>query len=862
MVRGEYCRRGSQQIAKFGHGKKERGPRDRTFKVHHLRLDLALDFQRKGVSGTSTLTLSPINPGLSSVVLDAVDLKIGRAMVDGSQVDFEHGGGQLTVKLPRSMDTGEKFTLSVDYEASPLKGLFFTGPDEAHPDKQVMAWAQGEAEENRWWFPCYDATNDRMTSEVLITVPSKFTALSNGRLEATKEDAEAGTNTFHWVMDVPHPTYLVTIAAGEFDSVDDLAGKVPIRYHVPRGFKEYIERSFSETPAMMRFFEEATGREYPYAKYDQVCVEDFTAGGMENTTLTILYKETLHSDSAEPDYRSEALVAHELAHQWFGDLITCKSWGDLWLNEGFASYLDPLWTERRWGPEEFEQRMNDDKEGYFEEARENYARPIVIHSYSEPNDMFDAHSYEKGAAVLHMLRYVLGDELFFKALRRYIERYQLSSVETNDFKLAIEEATGRSLDWFFRQWLYKGGHPEYEVSWDWDPEKKLVALTVAQRQKVTDIVPLFQMPIEIELLGLEGEGRHKIMVERAEETFYIPATKRPLAVLFDPKNWILKSVKFQKQKGELLAQLRSATTVSMRAQACEGLGKLVGDAEAADTLRQTLAEHSFWGTRVAAAKALGAHGSKEAFDVLSFNLRRDADSRVRRALAEALGEFPRKEAFDILRESFPNEPKDYPAASMVKAAARTRASGLFEWLSTEPFKRASHMEVVARSALEGLASLRDKRGIAACASHLEYGEAVWKRQTAAGALGQLGGVLEDQRQEVRELLAPLLKDREFRVRRAAANALGKTKDPASIPLLEAVEEGEVFGHVRKAARHARENIVEAQAAKGQSAEMQKLMDELREADKELKVRLAKVEAQLAGGRKRRSKSVGVDRKVE
>ncbi len=855
MVRRDYCRRHLGDEKAFAEpGTTEKGPRERSFKVHHLRLDITLDVEGRRVAGTSTLTLSPINDGLTWVELDAVDMTIHRVRGDdGTKLAFDHAGGKLLVHLQRPMGPTDKLSLVVEYEATPRKGLFFITPDAAHPDKRPMVWAQGEAEENRWWFPCYDATNDRMTSEVHLTVPARFTGLSNGRLESVTEDATAGAKTYHWVMDVPHATYLVAVAAAEFDSEEERVGEVPLQYFVPKGYRDFIPRSFGNTADMFRFLEETTGQPYPYAKYGQVCVEDFVAGGMENTSLTILYKETLHPEAAHPDYMSEALVAHELAHQWFGDLVTCKSWGDLWLNEGFASYFDPLWWEPRWGRDEFEQRMREDLQWYFEEASEKYTRPIVTHGYTDPDDMFDGHTYAKGAWVLHMLRYILGDELFFKAIRHYLARSRLQAVETNDLKEAIEEATGRSLEWFFKEWLYKGGHPEYEVSWEWDPGPAMVALKVAQKQKVTETTPLFRMPIEVELMGEGSEGKHVIQVEKSEETFYLPADRRPRAVLFDPRGWIVKTVKFRKEKEELLHQLRGSTTLAMKAEACEGLGKISGDPEVVAALAATLREEPFWGVRLAAAKALGALGTPDARAILVAELTAQGDSRVRRAIAEAVGEVRGSEAFDGLVAAFPSEPKDYPAAAMVKAAAKTKDSRAFDWMTGEPLRRRSHMEVVRRGVLEGLAEMRDPKGIGVCEAHIRYGEDPWLRATAADVLGRLGEVLEDRRRDIRDILLPILKDREYRVRRAAVTALGRMKDPANTQALEAVEEGEIFGQIRRAARQAIRQIRQAQEAKAQKAEAEKALNELKDENRELKARIAKVEArvEILGKGKRR-----------
>jgi len=325
-------------------------------------------------------------------------------------------------------------TDEIAYDARPRKGMFFVRPTKEYPKRPWMVWTQGEQEDNRAWFPSYDAPNERMTSEVVVTVPEKHVAISNGRLLKEKHDEARKTRTYHWLQDLPHVNYLITIVSGEFDRHEEMWDGIPLQYYVPKGEGPKIKDTFRFLPSMMTFFSKATGQKYPWAKYAQAVVRDFTFGGMENTTLTVLIDNCLVDPYTRPDYRPEGLFAHELAHQWFGDFITTKSWNDLWLNEGFASYFDPLWFEAEFGRDEFQWVMHEEANGYFEEDAKSYRRPIVTSKYHDNEDMLDAHTYNKAACVLHMMRFVLGEDLWWKAIRFYVKRNALGNVEEERFR--------------------------------------------------------------------------------------------------------------------------------------------------------------------------------------------------------------------------------------------------------------------------------------------------------------------------------------------------------------------------------------------------------------------------------------------
>ena len=443
-------------------GTPRREERIRYFDVQHVKAELTLATRQKEVRGTVTHTLSPLHPFLTKVELDcAPELKVAkvtkRAKGEGPvSCSFTTSGAKLTVSLDKAHGPGESLDLAIDYSGSPTAGLRFVLTEPAYPEKPLAIWTQGQAEDTHHWLPCYDYPNERATSEMIVTVEQPLFVVSNGELVETRKNA-GGTTTYHWKMDVPHVSYLISLAVGDFAVYQDKVGDLPVDYYVARNVDEKTARRFmGKTPRMIRFFAESTGQPYPYTKYAQTCLPDF-GGGMENISATSMTDGALRDEIAALEGDADGLVAHELAHQWFGDLLTCKDWSHIWLNEGFASYFDPLFTEHERGIDAFKIEMEGALNGYLSNDR-SYRRPIVETRYDSSLAMFDGMTYAKGACVLHALRGVLGDELWWKGIRGYVAAHKYKVVETDDFRKAMEAASEKDLKWFFDQWLKQAGH--------------------------------------------------------------------------------------------------------------------------------------------------------------------------------------------------------------------------------------------------------------------------------------------------------------------------------------------------------------------------------------------------------------------
>jgi aminopeptidase N len=814
--------------------------RDRSAEVKHIRLAVSLDFAARTVSGTATHLVAAILDDLRQLEFDQVDLTISGVRVDGREVAFETRDDKLRFDLPAPLQAGGQAEIAIDYSARPRRGLYFVGPDEAYPDKPVEAWSQGEDEDSRFWFPCYDYPNNKSTSEVIVTVPRQFFALSNGALAGTVANPD-GTRTFHWRQEVPHSAYLLTLVAGDFVEIADRHGDLPVLYYVHPGREEDARRAFGNTPRMIEFFERKIGVKYPYAKYAQIAVNDFIFGGMENISATTQTADTLHDARAHLDFSSDPLVAHELAHQWWGNLVTCRDWAHAWLNEGFATYFEALWSEENLGADEFAWNLKQDRTNYLSEASHRYRRPIVCNRYRAPIELFDRHLYEKGSLVLHMLRRLLGDRLFFKSLNLYATRHRGGNVITQDLQKAFEDATGRNLDYFFDQWVYKEGHPEIEVSSSFDDRLKVAAITIKQTQRVSETTPLFRLAAEIALMDQDGrETRYPVEITRAEQTFHFPCAAAPKAVRIDPGADLLMTLRHKRSREALELLLCHAPEAIGRAQAAADLGAEASPA-AVGALRNALMTDPFWGVQAAAAQALAQIRTPEALAALveSLTVRHP---KARRAVVQALGAFRGQgQAAEALRQVLQGGDDSYfVEAEAALALGKTRDPDAFEHLR-QALERDSYLEVIRAHALSGLAELRDARGIELARQRAAYGRPTRERLAAIGTLGRLGRAHQAHREEVLDYLTALAHDPSFSVRMRLPGALEDLGEARALATLRQLADSALDGRLKRRAEEAMEGIRDGHAHSDETNRLRDEVDRLREESRKLLERLERME---------------------
>ncbi len=594
---------------------------------------------------------------------------------------------------------------------------------------------------------------------------------------------------------------------------------------------------------MMKLFSERFGVRYPYNKYAQICVSEFIFGGMENTTATTLTDNCLFDARAALDYDVESLVAHELAHQWFGDLLTCRDWGQGWLNEGFATYSEYIWREHIHGRDEAALELLDWADQYFGEDSRRYRRPIATNVYDEPIDVFDHHLYEKGGLVLHMLRRLLGEAPFWKALGHYVAKHRTSSVTTQDLARSVEEATGRGLDWFFDQWIHKAGHPELKIEYGWDSETKLARFTVKQTQKVEGDTPLFRMPLEVRFRVAGVDVNRPLEIKDPNEVFYFPLDEEPKQAIFDTGQHHLKRAEIEKGKPLWLAELAHATEAADRIAAAKALAKQTS-ADVVVALETALTEDPFWGVRAAAATSLGVIRSAAARDALERALASTKDHKARRAVAKALGDFRYDESAAAALETvvINGDASYFVEAEACLALGRTRSPRAADALR-QAITRDSYLDIIRQMAYRGLAEARDDSAIPVLVDATQLGKTSQGRRAAIGALAALAvGRQDREARSVRERIEELLTDEDFRVEQAALEGLGALADSRALPAIRRAVDIALDGRIRRRGREIIRDLEEGRSHHENTRHLRDEVDKLRQEIGGLRDRLGKIEA--------------------
>jgi aminopeptidase N len=812
---------------------------DRAFAVRHLKLDLRIDDEKQSVDGFATITLAPLNNGFYHLDLDIAEMQVtGVRLVrvekrvtgdlmravsqHASALNFETLPERLHIELDRAYSRDETLTVEVAYACSPRKGLYFVKPDEAYPNKPRQVWSQGQNEDAHWWFPCHDITHQKMSTELVATVQAKYFALSNGELIGTRDNPAEGTRTFHWSQAQPHPAYLVTLVIGDYEVIRDNYEGLPVDYYVYRDRVKEGQRLFRNTPRMIQFFEEKFGYAYPYPKYSQVVVDDFLFGAMENTSASTFTDRCLLDDRAALDINYDDIVAHELAHQWWGDLVTCKDWTQIWLNESFATYAEYLWREHTEGGDAARFALHQDFLTYLNEDRTSHRRPILHNVYRYSEELMDRHAYEKGACVLDMLRWTLGDDAFFRSLSHYLNKFEFGAAETNDFKVAIEEATGQNLHWFFDQWIYGEGYPELDVSYEWQRAQRMLKLSVRQVQPIGDRAQAFRFPVEIEIVTsdpaeiIETERRagFRVTIEQANQDFYFPCDSKPKLVCFDKGARVFKLMRFPKSSRELLYQLTRDDDAMGRLRAARELRAFKAD-EVVAALHAVLLGEDFHGVRMAAAISLGEIASDNARAALLEGYRASHDPRVRRCCVWALGNFPDAAKDDatvnFLRDALNRDQSYFVCVAAARAIARLGGQKAYDILRAS-LSHTSWQEVIAAAVFHGFSHAKEKRAVDLALEHCAYGKPTPLRVAAIGCLGALGKELhKDQAQnspddKITDRLIELLKDPNIRARVSAVRALGKIGNKRALASLREAQTRECLDQLKAALMDAIESL--------------------------------------------------------
>ena len=543
-----------------------------TYDLLHTKLELKFNWELQQVFGKATLTVKPYFYPTDTILLDAVNFDIHDIRLVGETKIpvHQYDGEKIKITLPRKYTRQEKIQLYIDYTAKPEessdqnagaissdKGLFFINPKGEVKNKPRQIWTQGETENNKKWFPTFDKPNERCSQEIFITVEDQFITLSNGKLISSSKNAD-GTRTDYWRQDLPHAPYLCMLAVGEFHEEKEYWNNIPLQYYVEKGFKKSARKIFNHTPEMMDFFSQKLQYPYPWDKYAQVVVRDFVSGAMENTSAVIFGDFVQKTDRELIDNDNDYIVAHEMMHHWFGNLVTTEEWSNLTLNEGFANYAEYLWFEYKYGKERADYHRLTEMNGYFSQVYSQGAHPLVHYYYGNKEDMFDAHSYNKGGLVLHMLRQYTGDEAFFAALNKYLKDNAFSAVEIDELRMAFEDTIGEDLHWFFDQWFLQAGHPNFDVKYQYNEQNASLTIKVAQTQDSIQFPGVFKMPLEIATYNDAGEVfYHAFFMDKRQQDFTVNnLEKKPAVVVFDGKNSILGLIEEEKSQEEYISQYR------------------------------------------------------------------------------------------------------------------------------------------------------------------------------------------------------------------------------------------------------------------------------------------------------------------
>jgi aminopeptidase N len=848
---------------------------DRPGQVEHIALDLTLDLEQSLCWGTCTLRLNPIRDGIQHLQLDAVHHHIQTVWVDGEATPYHYDGAKLHIDLLFPTRRHHSLTLVVAYRLEqPQRGLYFIHPSPSQPKRRLQAWTQGEDEDSRFWFPCFDYPGQLATSSLRVQVPSRYRVISNGVLVKTETDSDSTTKTnsaqtiYTWEQSLPHPAYLITLAVGEFVEIQEEWQGIPVAYFVEADRQADVWRSLGKTPAMLSFFSETFGYPYPFAAYNQVCVADFIFGGMENTATTLLGDRYLLDQRAALDNRhTEALVAHELAHQWFGDLLVIKHWSHAWLKEGMASYAEVLWTEREYGPEAAAYYRLGQARQYLGEDSERYRRPIVTHIYREAIELYDHHLYEKGACVYHMLRAELGEGLFWQAIQTWVKRYAHQTVETIDLIRVIEQSTGRNLQYLFDQYVFRGGHPDFTVSYQWQADRKLAAVTVKQTQAQDDPSQCFDLTLPLAFGWVPDESAptpvgqtFSLHLHQPEQQFYFPLERQPQWLSFDQGNHTLKTVNLDYPLPELQAQLRHDPDPIARIHAATALAKQ-GSQPALESLQTALQTDPFWGVRREIASQLTTFKSEQGLAALVLGLN-DTDAQVRRGVVEAIAEFKfahtqrsgGKTAYQRLKAIVKQgDPSYYVEAAALKGIGALAGSGLNA--KPNPAKVLKHLqkalakspgwnEIIRIGALEGVSQLQQEPAVLEIiVSFTTPATPQPLRMAAIRALGNWGSTQGSALQtQILGILETLATESGFFTQMAVVHALKQIAHPQSITTLQSLEQRALDGRVK---RWAAEAIIQVQKTLDPTQKLQTLqteLDQLRQEQYKLNSRLASLEA--------------------
>ncbi|MEE2735216.1 MAG: M1 family aminopeptidase [Verrucomicrobiota bacterium] len=804
---------------------------DRFVDVRHLKLEVTPDFKERSLTATAILDFQPIAKPLKQWRLNAVGLNIHEVTSPQAIQATQSSDKHLEITFVEPVAAGTRTQVTITYDVTPKRGLYFRTAEMGYPAGDTQLWTQGEPEDHQHWFPSHDYPNEKFTTEVICHVPEGMEALSNGRLLSHKKNEETGLVAFHWLQDKVHVNYLVTLLAGYFAKMEDQHGDLPVALYVPPSEKDQLANTFQDTIRILDYFEKEIGVPYPWDKYYNACAIDYMMGGMENTSLTTLTSRTLFTDATENLRSSRGLDAHEIAHQWFGDLVTCRDWSHLWLNEGFATYYSLLYDRELLGNDHFKHGLHGSARGIFNHDKDT--TPMVHQGYSNPMQQFSFRAYPKGSWILHMLRSELGGELYRKCVKTYLERHQYKTAVTQDLVEIFEELSGRSLSQFFDQWVYLSGYPELKVQYSWDELTRQAKLSISQVQMTNEKRPFFRFNLPVKFVVGDKTELRTIEISREREDFYLTLGAAPGVVRFDPEVTVLAKVNFEPNEKMLLAQLADQSDVIGRLLAVQQLGKKKNKV-ALEHLGKVLREDPFFAVRQAAADGLAAMRTPESFTALQDALDQP-DARVRQSVVSGLTKFYSDEAYNALKGI-----ADREANPAIRAVA-IGGIGAYARPELRPYlvgllPANSYQNRLAGEAIAAMRKQDDAFYVEPLLRHLQKSEATFPSRGFAQALRTLAYLTrhEDNKDAVRDFLLGHVDHLKDSVATAAMGALGELRDSRAIPVLTTFVAADSESAHGKAAQSAIDQIRKNEAPGKAPAEVNRLRGQVQDLEKQLK----------------------------
>ncbi|WBX70125.1 M1 family metallopeptidase [Tenacibaculum retecalamus] len=622
-----------------------RAEKDKVHDLIHTKLKVDFNFKEKQLNGEEWLTIKPHFYETAKVTLDAKAMLIHKITIDNKSLDYNYDDFKLIIDLPRVYKRNEEFTIYIKYTARPervkqkgsaaitaAKGLYFINPTGLDKNKPTQIWTQGETEASSCWFPTIDAPNQKTSQEIYITVPTKYVTLSNGKLENQTTNTN-GTRTDYWNFTQKHAPYLFFMGVGEYEIVKDTYKNIPVDYYVEKKYAPYAKDIFGKTPEMLAFFSKITGIEYPWNKYAQIVGRDYVSGAMENTTAVIHGENAYQMPGQLIDENiQENTIAHEAFHHWFGDLVTAESWSNLTVNESFANYSEYLWREYKYGKNDADAHLLEDVEGY--KNGQNFDKHLVRFNYHDKEDMFDGVSYNKGGAILHMLRNYLGDEAFYAGLNNYLTTHKYSTGEAHQLRLAFEEISGKDLNWFFNQWYFNSGHPKLEISCDFNKLRKTVTVNIIQNQENE-----FKFPFAIDIFEGSKRTRYTVFVDGKDASFSFPYIKQPNLIQVNADGVLLCDIRENKILSDYIHQLKYADNFMHKKEALVEVARYQDDKKAFDAIANAMND-DFYKIRLLALKNINLvnkNSKKRVIEKIKLLAMNDPKTLVQAAAIETLG---------------------------------------------------------------------------------------------------------------------------------------------------------------------------------------------------------------------------------